>query len=333
MKKNPFFGYVLLVLVFLSCAGHSVFPPLSSIDPSVNQAIAQVKQNSPEIKKYFVLDENKDIIVKADIAGIQQASGKIVHLEVVYDLMHAAADGAGGFLVPFTVKNPETGEAAQEELFWKPQKDAAGILLSFDDDHSNVWERNFDLFDHYNARVTFFVLGEYSPFSLAAMERGHDVGYHSLHHLNLLKISRKIFHKETVSRINTFRNAGIPLAAFAYPYGLSESWMHRELLKYFKIVRGYGVTFRVYDNAHIRNSYISSRALDTILFKRDEDFKAVIDVMLRTVKFIGGDLILPLTTHDISDTALWGIKPQRLQYLLQSVNDLQLKFYLYRDFE
>jgi hypothetical protein len=51
--------------------------------------------------------------------------------------------------------------------------------------------------------------------------------------------------------------------------------------------------------------------------------------MLRTVKFIGKGNILPLTTHNISDTADWGIKPRRLEYVLQTIRDLKLKFYRY----
>ena len=328
MKNIPFLGYVLLIGIFTSCAGHSVHTPPVSIE----SIITRVKQNSPEIKKYFILDENKDIIVKADLAEILKTAGETVHFEVIYNLKHPVADGTGGFYIAFVVKNLGTGEVFLDVLHWKPQKDAAGILLSFDDYYKDAWEHNFDLFDRYNARVTFFVQGEYSPFSTAALERGHDVGYHSLNHLNPLKVSREVFCEEALSGLGAFRNAGVPLDAFAYPFGLSESWMHGELLKHFKILRGYGVTFRVYDRALVRGAYISSRALDTILFKQDEDFEAAVDVMFRTVKFIGGDMILPLTTHDISDTAQWGIKPRRLQYLLQSANDLQLRFYLYRDF-
>ena len=230
------------------------------------------------------------------------------------------------------MKSTGTGEPIQDKLYWKPQKDDTGILLAFDDDYTEVWEQSFDLFDQYDARVTFFVQGVYSPFCTEAMERGHDIGYHSLNHLNLLKISREKFYEETLSAVEDFRNAGVPLGSFAYPFGLSEPWMHEELLGVFKILRGYGVTFRLYDSAQIREGYSSSRALDNILFKQDEEFEAAVDLMLRAVKFMGGGMILPLTTHNISDTAGWGIKPHRLRYLLQTANNLRLKFYRYSDF-
>jgi hypothetical protein len=54
--------------------------------------------------------------------------------------------------------------------------------------------------------------------------------------------------------------------------------------------------------------------------------------MLRTAKFIGGDSIIPMTTHDISGDADWGISRPRLDYLLRTAAALKLRFYRYGDF-
>ena len=325
MKKISFPRCFLLAIFLMSCASRQAVkitsPP--SVSPPVEEPIIYViEEDSPQIRKYFILDDDKNIVVK----------GEYDDLEIIYNLEQARAESQGTFLVPFSVKRPESDEWLQDEFSWKPRRDAAGILLAFDDDFTEAWEKYFYLFDLYNAKVTFFKQGEYSSFSTMALQRGHDVGYHSMNHLNLPKVSREVFFEETLSQVEVYRNAGVPLTSFAYPYGLSEPWMHEELLKHYKILRGYGVTFRLYNSADVRKGYIISRAIDTILFKKDEDFEAAINMMLRTVKFIGGDLILPLTTHDISDSADWGIKPQRLQYLLQTAKDLQLNFYLYKDF-
>jgi peptidoglycan/xylan/chitin deacetylase (PgdA/CDA1 family) len=293
--------------------------------------IRRIKENSPEIKKYFILDENRDIIVKAEIIETRQ-DRELESFEVIYHMKQRWNEESGGFWIPFSVVSLETGAIRQDLLFWKPLKDITGILLAFDDDFLEAWESIFDLLDQYGARVTFFVQGEYSSFFNAALDRGHDVGYHSLRHLNPQRIARELFLEESLSQVEIIRGAGVPLVSFAYPFGLSEPWMHEELLKHYKILRGYGVTFRVYDSAAVKEGYISSRALDNILFKQDEDFETVINLMFRTVKFIGGDLILPLTSHDISDSADWGIKPRRLEYLLQTAKHLQLNFYRYSDF-
>ncbi|MDR2103191.1 MAG: polysaccharide deacetylase family protein, partial [Treponema sp.] len=225
-----------------------------------------------------------------------------------------------------------TGERRYGYVRWAPKEDAAGVLLSFDDNYEDIWEKNFDLLDRYGARVTFFVLGEPGPFCVKALNRGHDVGYHSAHHLNLPKVSRDVFFAETLAGIEAFRNSGIPLAGFAYPFGLWEPWMLEALAPSFAVQRGYGVTYRLYDRAAIREGYISSKAIDNILYQDDGEFEQLLSLMLRTVKFIGGDRVLPLTTHTISDTAEWGIKPRRLEYILKTIRDLGLKFYRYSDF-
>lgn len=302
------------------------------VEMTLDSVISKVKRNSPEIKKYYFIDENKNIIVMAKLAEARSDKNVTAHYEVFYGIGQSETDGTGGLLIPFTVESAETGIIQRDKLYWKPQQDKAGILLSFDDAFFKTWKQNFDLFDRYNAQVTFFVKGEYNIFCNEALERGHDVGYHSINHMNLPKVSRQVFYRETLSGAVNFRNKGIPLNTFAYPFGLSNAWMHDELLKSYKILRGYGVTYRLYDSTQIREGYIISKAIDNTLFKKEEDFKSAVDIMLRTAKFIGGDTVLPLTTHDISDNADWGIKPQRLEYFLQATNDLHLKFYLYKDF-
>ena len=347
MKKKYLPAFVLLMGVFMSCATRAPeilhiperiperVPETVVKPPSpMEQAIQLVRQNSPLIKKYFILDENRNIVVKSESFEIRNGNGEIEHFEVLYNMKDSdtGISPRFGYSIPFTLTSLETGESIQESFIWRPQQDSAGMLLSFDDNFMEVWERNFDLFDRYGAKVTFFVQGEYCSFCSEALKRGHDVGYHSLNHLNLPKVSRQEFYHETLSQTEVFRNAGVPLLSFAYPFGLSEPWMHEELLKSYRILRGYGVTFRVYNTAVIREGYISSRALDTILFKEETDFMAAVDEMLKTVKFIDGDMILPVTSHDISDTADWGIKPSRLEYLLETANNLRLNFYLFRDF-
>ena len=218
MKRITTGAYFLCIFVSMSCATTTtVNSPLQKMSP-LESAIYKIKQNSPEIKKYFLFDETGALIVKAELAETRQDTGKTEY-QVLYDLKKLQIESAGSYWVPFTVKCLETGAVQKDILLWKPQKDGTGILLSFDDDFFDIWEQYFDLFDRYNAHVTFFVLGTYSSFSEKAMKRGHDVGYHSLRHSNLPKVSRQTFYTETISPVENFRNAGVPLVSFAYPFG------------------------------------------------------------------------------------------------------------------
>jgi peptidoglycan/xylan/chitin deacetylase (PgdA/CDA1 family) len=341
--KIPFrrFGIPLLLSFLLAaCAsGRAVrgpepipeggeYPAPEDLPGRFDRVMWKITHESDDLPKYFVQDEESLIVVKSDILLEDDGNEPF---EARYDLAGARPREDGRFLVDFTVEAKRTGDRRNGQLLWTPQEDATGVLLSLDDDFEDVWESNFDLFDRYGAKITFFVLGQPGPFCTEALNRGHDVGYHSAHHLNLLKVSREVFFEETLSGIEAFRAAGIPLKSFAYPFGLWEPSMLDVLVPHFKLQRGYGVSYHIYNNDAIREGYISSTAIDNILYKDEAEFDRRISLMLRTVKFIGKSNILPLTTHTISDTADWGIKPRRLEYVLQTVRDLKLKFYRYGD--
>ncbi|MDR1900210.1 MAG: polysaccharide deacetylase family protein [Treponema sp.] len=309
-------------------AGFKPEPEAESPEPDapIDRIIQRVSRRAGDIIVYFVLDDDAGIVVKADVREGDD------EFEVVYDLQHAVPGGPSQFTVPFSVEERSTGNRKSGALAWAVTEGLPGIALAFDDDYEQVWEQYFDLFDRYGAKVTFFITGNFSAFCAEALNRGHDIGYHTVRHLNLTKVSREDFFKETLSALDLFRMAGIPLRAFAYPYGLWEPWMHEALYPYYGILRGFGTTYRVYPLETIGNGYLSSKSIDNTIYKKDEDFEAAVTMMFRTVKFISGDYVLPITTHTIADDAAWGITPRRLEYLLQTAGDLKLKFYRYGDF-
>jgi len=337
MKKpyRRFFLFLFPVFLLYACASRprpaAIFVPSpEELPPPIKkpfeQAIEKIKQNGKDIDKYFILDGEGRIVVKA---GLRDEN---VDFEVIYDLENAKEIEGSAYEVGFSCHDKESGMLLKDTLVWNPLAGGDGLLLSFDDDYTDSWERYFDLFDKYKARVTFFIQGKPNFFCARAIGRGHDVGYHSLNHLDLRKMSRKEFNLETIDSVKPFRDAGIPLSSFAYPYGFYESWMHDSLLRSFGTLRGYGVTFRLYNEAEIRHGYISSRAIDNTVIPSDEVFYRLVTLMLKTVKFLDKKLVLPLTTHDISANAAWGISPRRLEYLLKTANGLGLAFYRYSDF-
>jgi peptidoglycan/xylan/chitin deacetylase (PgdA/CDA1 family) len=338
---------ILVSTVFLSCAGFPAArvrdkPPSQADDgvlavPAIDRVRDLVKAGSKEIEKYFIADENGIISVKADFR-VEDAE-----FEILYDLREPEGDqrpenvlvfppAEKSLRVDFSVQDKRTGERREDSFQWSIREDGAGILLAFDDDYRQAWEDSFEALEKYGARVTYFVQGELSDFCFHAMDRGHDIGYHTIHHLNLPQVSESEFYIETTSDIVSFRQVGIPLRTFAYPFGLSEPWMRRALADTFAIQRGFGATFRLYTVEAVREGYIVARSIDNILFKEDDAFAAMIISMFSTLKFIGGDRVLPITTHNISDAAQWGIKPLRLEYLLAAAHFFKLKFYRYADF-
>jgi peptidoglycan/xylan/chitin deacetylase (PgdA/CDA1 family) len=205
----------------------------------------------------------------------------------------------------------------------------AGILLGFDDNYYDGWEAAFLLFDRYGAKVTFFVQGN-PAFCLKALARGHDIGYHTESHVDLRNIDHAAWTYETLDSAQTLRENGVPLAAFAYPFGFSDSWMNEELLKNYAIVRGFGTTSRFYTKEEIASGVITSKSIDNTIFPDDAAFYQMIGELLQTAR-AAGDLIVPLTTHNIDDGAQWGITIARLEFLLRTASEMGLRFYTYRE--
>jgi hypothetical protein len=153
-----------------------------------------------------------------------------------------------------------------------------------------------------------------------------------MNHLNLLQVSREEFYRETMEAVDSYREAGIPLGSFAYPFGLSEPWMREALAGTFAIQRGFGVRYRLYNRETLKGGYIVSLSIDNITYKTDREFETTLTMMLRTAKFIGRDSLVALTTHAIADEADWGISPSRLEYLFRAARELDLRFYRFGDF-
>jgi len=207
----------------------------------------------------------------------------------------------------------------------------SGIVLGFDDYSPDTWESNFDLFDAYHAKATFFVtLESPSQFCLNAQSRGHEIAYHTIHHPHLPKSTREEFFEETVSRISSFKSAGIELTTFAYPFGDYENWMNEELLNYFKVVRGYK-NLQIYSKEYYLRGFIDSISIDNIKYGTDREFTDDIERMLQSIKFEPNSVI-PLTSHSISSDK-WGITRERLEILLKICQDMNLRVYTYKELE
>jgi peptidoglycan/xylan/chitin deacetylase (PgdA/CDA1 family) len=307
-------------------------------------ALRVVKQNTGLVRKY--IDADPEILsgigiakaIDIQVKGEFPLDGK--HYKVSYRLAEAAPTGGGLWRVPFLLENLSDGVSREDVLFWYPLPNEAALLLSFDDNYWRSWLDLLDIFDKYGAKVTFFVQGSLEPsfknaavirqFCREAISRGHDLGYHSVNHLNLNNVSIRVFNREVIRGAGSFSSAGISFSSFAYPFGFSRLWMRKTLATIFPLTRGYGRNIRIYDYETIKGGFITSTAIDNIIYPDNADFENSIRLVLMAAKFSGGGII-PFTTHEFSDAAQWGIKPSRLEFLLKTAKELNLKFYTYKD--
>jgi len=226
-----------------------------------------------------------------------------------------------------------------------------GIILGFDDYFPIAWEQHFNLFEKYNAKVIFFVQSDtVTQFMLDAQARGHEIGYHTINHPSLPSTTTEKFFEETISRIQVFQAAGIELTSFAYPYGRYDPWMHDELLKYYKIVRGNVSSFRPYSIIDLKSGFFVSSSIDNIKYKWELNFRSSRQFQNKIAKMFPSEVqfrcdiwrmvkcakktgkIIILTSHNIS-TDNYAITPERLEYVLKTSQKKGLRFYTFKDLQ
>lgn len=207
-----------------------------------------------------------------------------------------------------------------------------GILLCFDDYSYQTWEDNFDLFDKYGVKVTFFVnLSEPTDFCAEAVERGHEIGFHTVGHVRLTEASKEEFYQQAIAPIEVFCEQGYELTTFAYPYGAYEDWMNTELLKYYKTTRG-ASHYMGYYKESVPGGFIEARSIDNGEFESEEHYKETIDEYLDILCGCEDGTIAVMFSHAI-DGGTWCIAPERLEYLFQEAQKRGLQFYTFKDLQ
>jgi len=110
------------------------------------------------------------------------------------------------------VKTPEIIARFFKGYTWHFKRDSKNIYLTFDDGPiPKITPWVLDLLKQYNAKATFFCIGEnaskYPAIFKSILKNGHKIGNHTFNHLNGLKTKTETYIKNTEKAHNTF--AGI----------------------------------------------------------------------------------------------------------------------------
>lgn len=217
----------------------------------------------------------------------------------------------------------------KEKVALRNQK---GLLLSFDDYSIDSWREHFDLFEKYDAKVTFFInYTDPSVFCQEAISRGHEIGYHTASHVNLTEVSESEFYEQAIAPLEIFREAGYEISSFAYPYGAYEDWMHEELLQHYDTLRG-AYTFQGCYKETLLNGFIDSYPLDNKFFESDKAYQETVIELLDALENCNDGTVASVYSHAISDGD-WCITAERLEFLLQEAQKRNLVFYTFNEFQ
>ncbi|GAB6392592.1 MAG: polysaccharide deacetylase family protein [Treponematales bacterium] len=321
--KKAIMSVLVVYSIFISCTGSGTVQDIEDI-------ALKVKTDYKSLSKSLSVENDYTYIVKSAIDDC----------EVYYHLDRAEALEEGVYKIPFDVVNTANGDNTASSLIFEPEENTTGVLLSFDDGYQS-WVDNTSIFDAYeNAKCTFFISAYYlaARKTIAAFlnSRGHEIGNHTLNHKSLPGLSREEFEYQTLYPLELMRNDGLHVVSFAYPSGLYEDWMHEELGKNYKFVRGYDRFFHVLTTEEISGGgiYIPSKSIDYNKYNSSTAFRSDIKDMFLVIKFIGDGFVAPLTTHTISTTDTgWAIRPDDLDYLFKTGTEMKVRFYRYKDFE
>lgn len=222
-----------------------------------------------------------------------------------------------------------------------------GVLLSFDDYFYSNWEKILPVFDHYGVKATFFCMGTPTrtglrDFIFLAQTYGMECGYHSKTHKVLTNLNKDEVYAETVEPLKSFEKIGIYFNTISLPGGgiPKDEEAFNVLKENFKIVRGSGLG-RVnlyYSPSDFSEGFMYGDSFDQLFLKTDEEFKNMIKLRLIVAKMTGkiwtgfGHYFVDDENGETKENDDYTIKISNLKYMLELINTLKLKSYLYKDF-
>lgn len=217
------------------------------------------------------------------------------------------------------------------KLYRIHERDEVGICLAFDDYNGPNWEEYFDLFDEYDVKVTFFVnLSEPTDFCDRAVERGHEIAFHTISHIRLTELTEEEVYEEAVAPIEVFREKGFELSTFAYPYGACNEELNELLLKYYKVLRGaYNLEF---NNKHAyRNGFVESVSLDNGNYDSQEQYEERITEVLEELKGRKATVV-SMYSHAIGGGD-WSVDEEKLRFLFEKAKEMGVQFYTFQELQ
>lgn len=217
------------------------------------------------------------------------------------------------------------------KLYRVKQARQCGILLAFDDYCPDNWRSYFDLFDQYNVKVTFFVnCYEPTDFCYEAIERGHEIGFHTANHSNVVGVTMEELQATAVDPIQVFHEKGIDMTSFAYPYGAYSYETNEYLLQHYNILRG-AYYYNLHSKADLRKGFVESYSLDNINYSSDEEYEAAITQILTELDNNVG-AVTSLYSHAI-EGGDWCVTEDRLIFLFEKAQELGLEFYTFQELQ
>ncbi len=206
-----------------------------------------------------------------------------------------------------------------------------GILLSFDDLSTESWEDTFALFEKYDVNVTFFVNDYPFEFCEKAIAAGHEIGSHTIGHERLDECTEEEIYEQAIAPLETFRENGINITSFAYPYGAGTAETDALLLQYYSTLRG-AYSFEARFKEDMTNYCIDAQPMDHYYYDTDEQFQAAMNAHFDNLEQCLPGTVACFYSHAIAECP-WGISAERLEWFIQEAQRRGFEFYTFNEFQ
>lgn len=125
------------------------------------------------------------------------------------------------------------------------------VILNFDDGRKTQFTHAKPILDRYGFKATFYIVCNYIEEKPGFMnwnevkqlyEEGHDIGSHSMDHLDLSKLSTKDLEYEIGESKECLKDHGMDATSFAYPFnkGSTDRSVVNIVAKYYDLARTAG---------------------------------------------------------------------------------------------
>ena len=174
-------------------------------------------------------------------------------------------------------------------LTWKVKTDQQEVYFTFDDGpHPEITPWVIDKLDEYNAKATFFCVGEnvfkYPQTHQLLIDKGHTVGNHTYNHLKGWKTNNRTY-LENIEKCNQLTHSKV----FRPPYGRIKPSQIKPIKEKYKIIM-WDVLTCDYDNTltpvKILNSVMQKISPGSIIvlhdsLKAENNMKAILPELLK----------------------------------------------------